>query len=81
MCSGMDRYFFHVACPRGMFMDESGRDFSDLKGAKAYAARIAVELAQDVGYVGCSVRITNEKGKELERVSIGSEWVKVLVID
>ena len=59
----MDRYFFHVACPRGMFMDESGRDFSDLKRAKAYAARIAAELAQGGGYIGCSVCITNERGK------------------
>lgn len=46
----MDRYFFHVACARGMFMDESGRDFSDLKGAKTYAAKIAAELARDGGW-------------------------------
>ena len=71
----MNRYFFHVACARGMFMDENGRDFSDLKGAKVYAGRIAAELAQDGRYVGGSVRITNETGKELDRVLIGSGWV------
>ena len=51
--SGMNRYFFHVASPRGMYMDENGRDFSDLKGAQGYAARIAAELAQGGSYVGC----------------------------
>jgi hypothetical protein len=71
----MNRYFFHVACARGMYMDENGRDFSDLKGARAYAARIAAELAQEGSYAGGSVCITNETGKELDRVSIGSGWV------
>jgi hypothetical protein len=37
----MNRYFVHVACARGMYMDENGRDFADLKGANAHAARIA----------------------------------------
>jgi hypothetical protein len=70
----MNRYFFHVACPRGMYMDDNGRAFSDLKGAKAYATRIAGELAQDPNYVGSSVCIVDEWGKELDRVSIGSGW-------
>jgi hypothetical protein len=70
----MNRYFFHVAGPRGMYMDDNGRHFSDLKGANAYAATIAGELARDVRYVGCSVCIVDEGGKELERVSIGSGW-------
>ena len=56
---GMNRYFFHVACARGMYMDENGRDFSDLKEAKAYAATIAAELARDGGWVGGSVCIVN----------------------
>jgi hypothetical protein len=38
----MKRYFFHVAGPRGMYMDDNGRHFSDLKGANAYAARVGV---------------------------------------
>jgi hypothetical protein len=77
----MNRYFFHGACARGMYMDENGRDFPDLKGARAYAATIAAEPAQDGGYVDCSVCITNERGKELDRVSIGSGWVKVVGTD
>jgi hypothetical protein len=77
----MNRYFFHVACARGMYMDENGRDFSDLKGAKAYATTIAAELARNGSYVGCSVCIANERGKELGLVSIGSGWVKVVRID
>jgi hypothetical protein len=51
----MKRYLFHVASGRRMYMDENGRDFSDLKDAKAYAATIAAELARDGGYVGGSV--------------------------
>jgi hypothetical protein len=67
----MKRCLFHVACGRGMYMDENGRDFSDLKDAKAYAATIAAELARDGGYVGGAVCIFDESGKELDRVSIG----------
>jgi hypothetical protein len=43
----MKRYFFHIAAPRGRFMDYNGRHFFDLKGANAHAARVASELAQD----------------------------------
>jgi hypothetical protein len=71
---GMNRYFFHVASPRGMYMDENGRDFSDLKGAKAYATTVVAELARDGRWVGGSVCIVDEWGKELDRVSIGSGW-------
>jgi hypothetical protein len=35
------------AGPRGMFMDYNGRHLFDLKGANAYAARVASELAQE----------------------------------
>ena len=48
----MKRYFFHIAGPRGTFIDDNGRHFLDLKGANAYAARVASELAQDPNYVG-----------------------------
>ena len=70
----MKRYFFHIAGPRGTFIDDNGRHFLDLKGANAYAARVASELAQDPKYVGSSVCIVDEWGKELDRVSIGSGW-------
>jgi hypothetical protein len=76
----MDRYFFHVS-PRGMYMDENGRDFSDLKAAKAYAATIAADLARNDGYVGGAVCIANESGKELDPVPIGSGWVKAVRTD
>ena len=79
--SGMNRYFFHVACARGMYIDENGRDFSDLKEAKAYAATIAAELARDGGWVGGSVCIVNERGKALDRVPIGAGWVKAARTD
>jgi len=70
----MKRYFFHVAGPRGKYAGENGRHFSDLKGAIAYAARVASELAQDPNYGGSSVCIVDEWGKELDRVSISSGW-------
>jgi hypothetical protein len=56
----MKRYFFHVACARGMYMDDNGRDFSDLKGAKAYAVRVASELARDGGWVGGAICIAKK---------------------
>jgi hypothetical protein len=65
----MNRYFFHVAGPRGMYMDESGQYFQDLESARARAATIAGELAHG-SYVGCSVCIVDERGEELHRVSI-----------
>jgi hypothetical protein len=64
-----------------MYMDENERDFADLKGAKAYAATIAAELARDGGWVGGSVCIVNERGQGLNRVPIGSGWAKVVRTD
>jgi hypothetical protein len=58
----MKRYFFHIAGPRGTFMDDNGRHFFGLKGANAYATRVASELAQDPKYVGRSVCIVDELG-------------------
>jgi hypothetical protein len=70
----MNRYFFHVVCPRGVYMDDDGRHFSDLRGTNAYAARVASELAQSPTCVGCSICIVDERGKELDRVWIASGW-------
>jgi hypothetical protein len=42
------------------------------------AARVARELEQDSSdYFGCSICIANEQGKELDRVSIGADVIKV----
>jgi hypothetical protein len=70
--AAMVRYFFHVFCDGDMHVDENGQDFSDLKGAKARAATIARELAED-GYCVGSVCIFDEKGNELDRVPIGAD--------
>jgi hypothetical protein len=65
----MARYFFHVFCGRDVHMDENGQDFSDLNVARARAAKIAKELAED-GYCAGSVCVFDEKGNELDRVPI-----------
>jgi|307.fasta_scaffold671125_1 hypothetical protein len=71
----MVRYFFHVFCESDVHMDENGQDFSDLKGAKARAAKIAKELAED-GYCVGSVCIFDENGNQLDRVPIGDDGTK-----
>ena len=64
----MSRYFFHVLCHDGMYVDEYGEDVSDLKTAKSRAAAIATRLAED-GWVG-SVCIFDEEGNQLDYVRI-----------
>jgi hypothetical protein len=66
----MARYFFHVVSHSREYADARGQEFSDLMGAKAYAARIACELAQEGSYEG-SICIEDEYGNELDHVSIG----------
>jgi hypothetical protein len=66
----MARYFFHVVSQSREYPDAGGQELSDLKGAKAYAARIACELAQEGSYEG-SVCVEDEHGNELDHVSIG----------
>jgi hypothetical protein len=68
----MARYFFHVFCDGDVHMDENGQVFSDLQSAKARAATIARELAED-GYCAGSVCIFDEKGNELDRLPIGAD--------
>jgi hypothetical protein len=58
----------------GEYMDAKGQHFLDLKGAKAYAARIARDLGQEGGYVG-SVCIADEQGNELDRVPIVADFI------
>ena len=66
----MARYFFHGVSHSREYADARGQEFSDLMGAKAYAARIACELAQEGSYEG-SICIEDEHGNELDHVSIG----------
>jgi hypothetical protein len=70
----MSRYFFDVVCGEGTaYRDLHGQDFANLEGAKAHAARIARELAQDGSqYVGCSVCIADEQRKECGVIRTGT---------
>ena len=65
----MSRYFFHVLCDGGVYIDERGEDVSDLKRAKTRAAAIARKLAEDNGCVG-SVCIFDEEGNPVDHVTI-----------
>jgi hypothetical protein len=64
--SEMSLYFFDVVCGEGTaHRDVHGQEFANLEGAKAHAATIARELAQDCSrYVGYSVCIADEQRKE-----------------
>jgi hypothetical protein len=70
----MSRYFFHVLCHEGVYVDEHGEDVSDLKAAKARAAAIARKLAED-GWVG-SVCIFDEEGNQLDYVPIRVDVIR-----
>jgi hypothetical protein len=67
----MSRYFFHVFCDGEVRADEKGQYFNDLKSAKARAATIARELAQD-GYCVGFVCLYDKQGNEWDRVSIST---------
>ena len=74
----MTQYFFHFVGESHVYVDRVGQSFSNLIGAKAYAARVARELEHDSNnYFGCSICIANEQGEELDRVSIGGDVIKV----
>ena len=65
------RYFFHVAGDASRLQDEVGRSCSGVKDAKAHAAVVASELAEDAGWEGFSVLIMDENGSEVARQPIG----------
>jgi hypothetical protein len=74
----MNRYFFEVVCEGREHIDWKGNHFSDLKAAKAHAAKIARELVQvSSDNVSCSVCIADEHGNELDRVSISGDVYRV----
>ena len=75
----MTRYFFDVVRDGHDYVDWKGQHFLDLKAAKAHAAKIARELAQeDRVYVSGSVCIADEHGEELHRLLIAAD---VTIVD
>ena len=72
----MMRLFFHVFRDGEVRVDEKGQYFYDLMSAKAHAATIARELAQD-GYCVGSVCLYDKQGNEWDRVSIGADTTRV----
>ena len=65
----MARYFFHVS-DWDFYRDEVGRRFSDPEDAKAHAAVVARELAQDQNGEAYSVIVVDENGDEIARVPV-----------
>jgi hypothetical protein len=68
----MARFFFHVVTESREYADAHGQEFPDLKGAKAHAAKIAKEFAEDGYFVG-AVCIFDEKENQLDRVPLRSD--------
>jgi hypothetical protein len=66
----MWRFFFHVK-DGNTFNDEDGENLPSIEAARAYAARIANELAQEGGYGGLAVKVTDEQGNEVAYVPLG----------
>lgn len=64
------RYFFHVASGHTLYRDDVGEEFLDIRSAKAYALRIARELAGDGDWTSGSLLIIEENGKEIDRLMI-----------
>ncbi len=63
------RYYFHVSNGR-TFADESGAVFLTTAEALAQASTIAMELAQDTGWLEFAVLIHDDNGTEIGRVRI-----------
>jgi hypothetical protein len=69
----MARYFFHVR-NSDTFKDEVGRRFSNREHAKAHAAVIANELAEDDDWHGYAVVVIDEEEPRL-RASLDNKGV------
>jgi hypothetical protein len=70
----MAHYFFPIRCKNLSIDDAQGQRFSTLDEAKAHAAVIAGELAQDgKAYQDCAVCVLNETGQEVARLPINVE--------
>jgi hypothetical protein len=64
------RFYFHVDNGR-RYPDETGSVFSTRDDATAHAFVLARELAEDGGWLGFSILVTDGRGQELTRVAIG----------
>jgi hypothetical protein len=64
-------YFFNVSNDDSIFKDEVGLTFSSPDDAKAHAAVIASELAEDDDWEDHSVVVVDAYGTEIARVPIG----------
>jgi hypothetical protein len=65
------RYFFHILDGGSTFEDEAGTVLPGPDAARAWAAVIAAELAQDGHhYHGAVVCALDEQGNELARVPV-----------
>src|SRR5262245_45792451 len=47
------------------------KECRDADEARAHAAHVAIELAQDASYHGCHVEVTDESGQAVGRVAVG----------
>jgi hypothetical protein len=66
----MPRFFFHVI-DGSTLKDEDGENLPSIESARAHAARIANELAQEDGYGDFAVKVTDEQGNEVAYVPVG----------
>jgi hypothetical protein len=72
--TGMAYYFFPIRCENLSIDDAQWQRFSTLAEAKAHAAVIAGELAQEgKTYQYCTVCVVTETGQEVARVPINVE--------
>ena len=65
-----NRFYFHVD-NGSRYPDETGSVFSTADDATAHAIVVAQELAQDSGWHGFSILVTDDRGQEISRVRIG----------
>jgi hypothetical protein len=63
------KYYFHVRGGRH-YPDESGRAFSSQREAIAHASVVAGELAQDGGWKGFAIFVTDEDGTVIAQVPV-----------
>jgi hypothetical protein len=66
------RYFFHFASQGAVFEDVRGESFTDLDGALDHAFKMVAQLeTEEAVSLDRAVVVTDEKGNEMARLSVG----------
>jgi len=61
----MPHFHFHVVLRGDLFEDRDGCNYFDLKSAKVYARRLAIDLGRTGNFAGATVLVVDGFGQEV----------------